>query len=256
MLLMCGFLFDAKSWQNILQKNGYPIKYLDAFSSSGLSIFTKYIPGKIWTILGRATYISEKYSIKTVDTSTASLQAQLLSLWSGTLIALLSLIGYKTNSQTLQYWLLALLIFWILLSIALFYKGFMKYSSLLLSKILNKDIQLPNINERKKIKTVPDFLAIWFFWSLAFFFLIDGINLTTLPFTTGFSFALGGTLGIIAVFAPGGLGIREGVIVAYLVTIGLSIEEATTISIVSRLWYLIGESIFFITAFTVKSIKA
>jgi uncharacterized membrane protein YbhN (UPF0104 family) len=61
----------------------------------------------------------------------------------------------------------------------------------------------------------------------------------------GAGFPLAASLGVLALVAPGGLGVREGVIVAYLGLAGIPAMEATTISIASRLWFLGGELIFF-----------
>ncbi len=248
--LFTGFLFDALSWKKMLNSNNYKVSLNNAYISSGMAIFTKYIPGKIWVILGRSSYIAEAYNYSKIDTSTVSLQAQLLSLWSGVLVALLSLIKVKNDS--LNIWLIGLILFWIALSFMIFHNGFLKYSSLILGKVLKKKIILPNVSERKKLCTIPYFTAIWIVWSIGFYFLIRTIHPNVIALNAGFSFALGGTLGIIAVFAPGGLGIREGVLITYLSSLGLTIPESTTIAFGSRIWYLIGECFFFITALIAK----
>jgi len=48
-----------------------------------------------------------------------------------------------------------------------------------------------------------------------------------------------------AFIAPGGLGVREGVMVGYLTLAGLPIAEAVTIAGASRLWFLVGEAFIF-----------
>ncbi|MEX0928342.1 MAG: hypothetical protein WD266_08950 [Balneolales bacterium] len=86
-------------------------------------------------------------------------------------------------------------------------------------------------------------------WSAGFYFLILSLTDSPVSPTAGLSFALATNIGIIAIFAPGGLGVREAVIVGYLNYIGLSLAEATTISIASRLWFLAGEVFLFVTGF-------
>jgi len=49
-----------------------------------------------------------------------------------------------------------------------------------------------------------------------------------------------------ALIAPGGLGAREGVMIGYLIFAGIPAIEATTIAVVSRLWFLLGEIFIFI----------
>ena len=62
----------------------------------------------------------------------------------------------------------------------------------------------------------------------------------------GFGFPLAGVLGIMTFISPGGLGTREGVIVAYLTLASIPVVEATTIAVASRLWFLTGEVFIFI----------
>lgn len=63
----------------------------------------------------------------------------------------------------------------------------------------------------------------------------------------GPALALAMTLGVLAVFAPDGIGIREAVIVAYLSYTGVSFSDATALSVSSRLWFMIGEAFLFLT---------
>ena len=50
---------------------------------------------------------------------------------------------------------------------------------------------------------------------------------------------------MLAIFAPGGLGAREGVLVAYLMLAGQTAADATTVAVVARLWFLVGELALF-----------
>ena len=58
-----------------------------------------------------------------------------------------------------------------------------------------------------------------------------------------------------AIIVPGGLGVRESILTGYLNLAGLPISEAATISISARLWFLIGEIFFFVTAYVLNSIN-
>ncbi len=54
------------------------------------------------------------------------------------------------------------------------------------------------------------------------------------------------SFGVLAIILPGGLGVREGIIVAYLTLAGLDVETATTISFMNRLWFISGEVFIFL----------
>ena len=85
----------------------------------------------------------------------------------------------------------------------------------------------------------------WLLWCAGFYFLILSLTDTPVSPDAGLSFALATNIGILAIVSPGGLGVREAVLIAYLNFIGLSMAEATTISVASRLWFLIGEGALF-----------
>ena len=67
-----------------------------------------------------------------------------------------------------------------------------------------------------------------------------------------FAFPLSVCIGLIAIFLPGGLGLREGVIIAYLSLVGMEIETATTISFISRFWFVGGEVFIFLLAMAIR----
>ena len=61
-------------------------------------------------------------------------------------------------------------------------------------------------------------------------------------------------MGILAIFAPSGLGVREGIIVAGLMLI-MPEGEAMIISVVSRLWQTIPELLLVVLAFLYSRIR-
>lgn len=61
-------------------------------------------------------------------------------------------------------------------------------------------------------------------------------------------------MGILAIFAPSGLGVREGIIVAGLLLI-MSKEDALVVSVVSRLWQTIPELVLVALAFIWSRIR-
>ncbi len=59
LFVFAGFYASTFSWQVALKSHGKKISHRDAIISHGQAIFAKYIPGKIWVILGRAGYIAK-----------------------------------------------------------------------------------------------------------------------------------------------------------------------------------------------------
>ena len=113
-------------------------------------------------------------------------------------------------------------------------------------RTLKKEISIPKLSLQSTVAVLPWFILTWLLWSIGFFLLVASLVPDKISPAVGLGFPLAGTLGIMAIIAPGGLGVREGVMVGYLNLAGLSLPEATTISITARLWFLIGEIFIFI----------
>lgn len=240
--LFLGLLTQGLSWQKILKKSQYPIKYIHSVSSIGLSIFGKYIPGKVWTIVGRAKYIEEKYGYDLKKLTIISLNEQFLALWVGLLVGSIGLFFYNG----FQIWRWIIIISWTCLTIVLFTRYFHDLFKKIISIVLKKNIEIPKLSFYSTLQLIPWVCLIWLFWSTGFYFLIKSISYIQISLIIGLSFPLATSLGIMAIFFPGGIGVREGILIGTLNLAGLSIVESTSIAVASRLWFLIGESFFFI----------
>ena len=63
---------------------------------------------------------------------------------------------------------------------------------------------------------------------------------------------LANNIGIIATFAPSGLGVREGVMIGYLYLAGETVNSASNIAIASRIWFFFVEIIVFLIGLVLK----
>lgn len=250
-LLIAGYLTKSKVWQAGLKSKNHPVRFHDSVISTGLAELGKYIPGKVWVILGRAGYISGKYSVSTTQASGISLVVQFITIWSGILVALAGIIFIKVPAE----WIIALVAGWLLLSFVLFFRPFHKWVTQITSKIIKKEIHIPFI-EFKEIRPVLH----WFFidWAVrmsGFYLFLLALSGYGMTFAVAAGFPLAVTLGILAVIAPGGIGVREGILVIWLQGAGLELAEATTLAINTRLWALAGEITIFVAAWILNKIK-
>jgi uncharacterized membrane protein YbhN (UPF0104 family) len=93
-------------------------------------------------------------------------------------------------------------------------------------------------------------------FGLAFYFFIGSFypfSFENYFFITG-AFSIAGLIGFVAVFAPAGLGVREGVLVFTLSMIFPS-AIAAIISLISRLWMTICELIVLLIVFVTSYLK-
>lgn len=241
--LCLAFMADALAWWKTLSIHDVSVPAGIGVASHGLAIFTKYIPGKVWVILGRAAYVS-KHGFPLVKTSLVSIKAQIIAIWVGLILGLLPVLILQrfTKLNILSIVILFLATAFIL-SPAL-HNGILR----LIYRLTKKKIEIPVINPGQLSRISLYYIMWWGFLMIGFFFMASSF-LPGVSLTVSFAFPLAATLGILAIVFPGGLGVREGILVGYLVFVGIPVKEATTICILARLWFVIGELFIFSTAF-------
>ena len=245
-LLMAGFFAQTYSWKVALNIHKHPATLNEAVVSQGLSVFAKYIPGKIWVIIGRAGYLSSgKEDLKTK--SLISLKEQLVYLWAGFLISSIPTLIY----YGMQWISILVLLLVAGLTLFLFFPGIHKWAVGLLKKVLKSELDIPSIDFRKSMPLILAVSLIWIFWTCGFYCFMQAFSTDLRPIMM-FAFPLSVCIGLIAIFLPGGLGLREGVIIAYLSLVGMEIETATTISFISRFWFVGGEVFIFLLAMAIR----
>ncbi len=240
--LFAGFITNAISWKQVLKESNYYIDLKTCIAGVGLSIFGKYIPGKIWMVMGRAAYIAERnhHSIGTL--SAISLNAQFIALWLGLIFGVIGL--FLLGGLHLWGWLILCL--WVGLTVVIFTKLTHAKAEHALRIFFRKGITLPRLTVKSTLLVMPWFVAYWALWSIGFYMLVASIIKMDVPWGVGLGFPLAGTLGIMTLISPGGLGTREAVLVGYLTLAGIPVMEATTVAVASRLWFLGGEAFIFI----------
>lgn len=244
-LLIAGFLSEMYAWYYLLKEYGIKPRPITIFIGSGTAILGKYIPGKVWTVLGRAKVVAGEVNKGVTEISFISFESQIIFIWAGLFI---SLIGSLLGGIKTEY-MVIVLVAWLILTIIIFsdrYKGVVEK---LITKIFRKEFVIPKITY-KKGKVILVHALPWVIWSTGFYF----VSLAILPyapsFLISFAFVISATFGIIALFSPGGLGVREGIITGYMVMSGIDLPAAVTISLFSRLWFLAGELVIFLTGVT------
>jgi len=246
-LLWAGYVISSLSWWNSLKIHNVHITIKSAIISHGLAIFAKYIPGKIWVILGRASKVADETSDSVSELSFISLKEQLVYLLVGIIISILPV--YLVYGLSLIF--LVVLLSGIGLGLVIFNKAMHKLLLWMLNKLMKKSPELPLITIRNGFKLSIYHVFLWASWTLGFYFFALSIE-DSFSLNLAFVFPISVVYGVLAIFMPGGIGIREGIITAYFVMSGIELELATTISVLSRLWFVLGEVFIFLLAFVLN----
>ena len=247
--LVAGSLADTLSWRSILARSGFPAGLFECLAAVGLSSFAKYIPGKVWAAMGRAAYVAERRSYSLAHLTSVSFTWQLTVLWFGLLFGGAGLLLLRAP----VVWGLVVLAMWGTLTSIIFSNAAQVIAARAYKKLRSRPIEFPRTPPSGIFLSAPWFLALWLIYSAGFHLLVVSLTAGHVSAGTGLGFPLALTAGLLAFIAPGGLGVREGVMVGYLVLAGLPVAEATAVSIAARLWFLAGEVLTFLLGLVVSS---
>lgn len=245
LLLFLGFIFDILVWYWLVKKEIPKFSFSIALVSYGLNILTKYIPGKLWVIVGKAAYISNSSNINLIRATSISFLHQIIVVCCGFFIGSFSLL--LLFSKTAAFYMMGAS-FLGLLIIFLYPKIITNTLLFLFSKILKKEYDTILFSQKILLFALISSILCWISWGMGFYFFAISISDITsyIIFSAIFPFAT--VAGILAIFFPGGLGAREGVLILLIKKCGIDSILAYSIATFSRLWFLIGELLIFITS--------
>lgn len=242
LLLFSGLIMHTVCWRRILKVSGYYVSLSSCIAGTGLSIFGKYIPGKVWTVVGRAAYTSRRYNIPLGRLSAISLNAEFIQYWLGLVIGACGL--FVLGGLRIWGWLV--LVLWLVLTVTIFSSFVHTGVETLIRRTLKKEVSIPKLSIRSTFAILPYFLLLWILLGTGFYLLMISTSSVDIPIVSACAFPIASTLGVMAIIVPGGIGVREGVLVGFLSLAGIPVSQAATISVVARLWFLIGEGFLFV----------
>ena len=237
------FTATVVSWRKVLQlATGRIIGFGEGLAQILLVNFGKYIPGKVWGLAARARRLSE-LGFGLADVARASYLEQMLLILVGLWLAFLCA---AIVFSAAIYWIALLLV---TLVILLFRHGAMVLRGLAIvfpPAAAAAGVFELRIGVGAVIGLSMGYIGVWLFLAIAFMFVCTAfvdLELTraTVPVFV-LSLTAGFLAGFVALFAPGGVGVREGVGAAFLANV-MSLEEAVLLMLMFRLWVVVMELI-------------
>lgn len=247
-----AFLIHSLYWFYLLNASDVKVTKKDALISNGLYVFTKYIPGKVWLILGKAGFLSNRYNHSLTNLSILSLYNQLLGIFIGLCFGVITVFAFPFAWYFKVFTPVLVVVFAFFLFKSNFRDSIGK--RIQSKKVLKLINSIPSVG--KLHVTLIYITCYWLSLSIGFLFIVDSLidsPMQVINLTFGYPAAV--VIGIIALFAPGGIGIREGALVFVLITAGISTSDSISIAVVSRVWFLIGEVFIFLLALTLNKMR-
>ncbi len=242
----------ASLWHYITKINNCSIKYEKAVTSYLYSILGKYIPGKVFMLAARLTYYKEEDAPLSKVTVCFFIE-NVCTLLGAAMLFIVSLFFFPNELLENYKWLTLLLIVAFFVCI---HPKIINFVLRLIGKIFKKNLEIP-MKYSQMLKVVLLFIGNWLIVGFGFFILTKSIypavEWSQLLYCAGI-WGVSAIMGILAIFAPSGLGVREGIIVAGLMLI-MPQSDAMVISVVSRLWQTIPELLLVVMAFVYSRIR-
>lgn len=205
----------------------------------------KYMPGKIFAFAGHSI-IAKKFDVRISVSASVNLLMMGFGLASASLIGMFSLIFIKNSIQTSNLYYQGVTVCLIIIILTIIIKPEIFW------KVLNWGL---GILKQKPILTEIASLNMAILFSILFIqyllYLLGLVIITsgTIEFSVSFVITLLGisciayVIGFLAIFAPAGIGVREGIFLLMLTPI-VGFETAGLITIMTRLIQTICDCIF------------
>lgn len=239
-----GFLI-ALGWNLILRVLGGRLSHKRALKIFFITDLAKYIPGKVWTMVGKV-YMCKEEGVPVAVTSTSVVIQPLIQVISGLLIFLLSLPFWTKTSDFMNNLYLFFLL--IPLGLLLLHPAIMtRPLNFVLRKLKQKPIEL-KIKYSHILSILLLWCGLWVLTGITYYFLIISVHpfpLLNLPVTIGI-FAIAG---VSQFLTPSGIGVLEGMLTV-LLGLYFPIPVAILIALLVRVWKTVSELVC--VAITVK----
>ncbi len=225
---------QIESWRRILAGWSQTLGYADAARIWFLANVGRYIPGKVWSVAGMVV-LAQRRGVAAWSATASAVAVQAIGI--GTAVALI--VATATAAGSLRSLVLATLV-------ALGTIGGLawEFATARIARVVPKMDQLRPLPLGALVLATLLTLGSWLTYGVSFWALSRGLGQ---PHTLGLApaagiFAAGYILGLIALFAPGGVGIREGVFLA-LLTPALGAGGAIALSLASRVVLTLVEAL-------------
>ncbi|CAN5601533.1 hypothetical protein BH09PLA1_BH09PLA1_34670 [soil metagenome] len=257
------FVFRAMAWRRILAKLGHPLPIAAATRIWSTSELARYVPGAIFQVIGRV-YLIKPYGVRGSVTSVSQILELALFLLANVLVAVSCLLyfGIKHLHGAARGWMYVATL---LVPILLFFLH-PKICYGLINMVMRrlKKPHIANPLSASQMLMILGWNVLGLIWqSLAVYLLTQdvlGLKADWWWVIAG-AYCLAWCAGFLAVWAPGGIGVRELVFVAAMnailpeevkTSLGDPIQRQVILGFLSlllRLWATIGELILAAAAY-------
>ena len=233
LVVVLTYAIQIESWRRMLAGWGQHLPYTAAARAWTLSNLGRYIPGKVWSVAGLVV-LAERAGVRRSAAAVSAFAMQAVVL--GTGVVLVAVATPHAASPVLLGGA-------VLAALALIGVLAWRRTALWLGALADSTTPLPPLPVSAILASSGLMLVSWATFGVAFWMLSRGlISSATVPMPAAMGmFALGYVMGIIAVFAPGGVVVRDLALVGFLTPL-VGSGGALALSLASRVQLTLTEA--------------
>lgn len=249
-LVLASYALLIEVWRRVVTAAGGELRYTTAAHIWLVSNLGRYLPGKVWAIAAMGA-LAQRAGVSAVSAMGSSVLIAVVHVLAG--IALVAALGRGALSLSLPVALVVIA----LASAVIVAPTLLPWAATRVAAIFGRQAEWRPLPRRTVAIAFAGCAAGWLLQGLAFKLLVMGVVGTAAGASSAYIavFTASYLAGFLFLPAPGGIGVREGVLAGLLGTFGLAAAgPAAVIVLASRAWLTILELIpgLFLLPFTPK----
>jgi glycosyltransferase 2 family protein len=230
-VVLATYAVLIETWRVILRGWQHEIPFFDAARIWTISNLGKYLPGKVWSITALAL-MSREYGVSAAEGATASVLVTLINTIVGFAVAIVA------GASLLRIPPLLVAVIAVMAVAVLASPSALPTLGLWAGKVLKREIVLRSLAHRVLLGAGVLTCVAWLMYGVAFWLFTKGVLGTAPGALRNYVAVFAGSylIGFIAIFAPAGVGPREGAMGLALQRAGLAAGPAYLLVVASRLW--------------------
>ena len=252
-----GFFTFAVCWKMIIGAFGHRLSPLESFRIANLSNLGRYVPGKVWQVFGML-YLAGKKGVASEQTAASFVLWQIFTIPASLLVYMIAsqfesrllVDKFALLGQDSAYILGGLSLLGCLL-LVLYPEPFLKLANGILKRLGRKPAKF-KLDKRVALSIFLGYFFGWVFSGLAFWLFLRSVLGTQAPSAIASVglYNVAYQMGYLALFAPGGIGVREAVmgllLQAFIGPLGVAV------AVMARIWAVVIDSLAALIALAIK----
>ncbi len=237
LVLMTGYVWSASVWGRLVRDmGGPPLTLWTSVRVFMVANLGRYVPGKVWQIAGLA-YLAKREGVQAGVATGAAIMGQGLAVLGATLVGLGVLLGANQFWGEIG-WMEALVGFGgaaAIITVVVVPSLFRRVVRFWF-RITRTDPPVDGLGGGNAgLRWLTLYVLNWGIYATSFWLLYLSFGEWRTFLQVGPAFAAAYVAGYVAIFAPAGAGIREGVLVVLLQPI-MAKEAAVVLAVIARVW--------------------